>query len=84
MKNNNQTFLILFTVLLSHFYSFGQEENVVYENEIFNTNILSPLLHSENEPMSNPIIHLGTEEKLQLSFDDFSEDLQDYYYTIIH
>ena len=84
MKNNNQTFLILFTVLLSHFYSFGQEENIVYENEIFNTNILTPLLHIENEPMSNPIIHLSTEEKLQLSFDDFSEDLQDYYYTIVH
>ena len=84
MKNNNQTFLILFTVLLSHFYSFGQEENIVYENEILNTSILTPLLHTENEPMSNPIIHLGTEEKLQLSFDDFSEDLQDYYYTIVH
>ena len=32
MKNNNQTFLILFAVLLSHFYSFGQDENVVFEN----------------------------------------------------
>ena len=84
MKNNNQALLILFTILLSNFYSFGQEENVVFENEILNTNIFTPLLHSENEPMSNPIIHLGTEEKLQLSFDDFSEDLQDYYYTIIH
>ena len=84
MKNNNQYLLILFAVLLSSFYSFGQEENVIFENEIFNTNILTPLLHTENNPMSNPIIHLGTEEKLQLSFDDFSEDLQDYYYTIIH
>lgn len=84
MKNNNQYLLILFAVLLSSFYSFGQDENVVFENEIFNTNILTPLLHTENNPMSNPIIHLGTEEKLQLSFDDFSEDLQDYYYTIVH
>ena len=84
MKNNNQTFFIIFTVLLSHFYSFGQDENIVYENEILKTSILTPLLHTENEPMSNPIIHLDTEEKLQLSFDDFSEDLQDYYYTIVH
>ena len=84
MKNNNQYLLILFAVLLSSFYSFGQEENIIFENEIFNTNILTPLLHTENNPMSNPIIHLGTEEKLQLSFDDFSEDLQDYYYTIVH
>lgn len=84
MKNNNKYLLILFTVLISSFYSFGQEDNVVFENEILNTNILTPLLHTENNPMSNPIIHLGTEEKLQLSFDDFSEDLQDYYYTIVH
>ena len=84
MKNNNQYLLILFAVLLSSFYSFGQEENIIFEDEIFNTNILTPLLHTENNPMSNPIIHLGTEEKLQLSFDDFSEDLQDYYYTIVH
>ena len=26
-------------------------------NEIYNTNIITTLLHSENEPMSNPIIH---------------------------
>ncbi|MBT5353624.1 MAG: DUF5103 domain-containing protein [Flavobacteriales bacterium] len=84
MKNNNQYLLILFAVLLSSFYSFGQEENIIFEDEIFNTTILTPLLHTENNPMSNPIIHLGTEEKLQLSFDDFSEDLQDYYYTIVH
>ena len=44
MKNNNQTFLILFAVLLSHFYSLGQDENVVYENEIFNTNVFTDIL----------------------------------------
>ena len=57
MKNNNQYLLILFAVLLNSFYSSGQEDNVVFENKIFNTNILTPLLHTENNPMSNPIIH---------------------------
>ena len=84
MKNNNPALLIFFTILINNFSSFGQDENVIFENDIFDKNILTPLLHIENNPMSNPIIHLGTEEKLQLSFDDFSENLQDYYYTIVH
>jgi len=84
MKNNNPALLIFFTILINNFSSFGQDENLIFENDIFDKNILTPLLHIENNPMSNPIIHLGTEEKLQLSFDDFSENLQDYYYTIVH
>jgi hypothetical protein len=84
MKNNNQIFIIIFTVLLSNFHSLGQKENEIFENKILDTNIFTPLLHIENDPMSNPIIHLGIEEKLQLSFDDFSEDIQDFYYTIVH
>jgi len=84
MNNHNQNLLIIFTLLICNFNSFGQNENVVFENKILDTNIFTPLLHIENNPMSNPMIHLGTEEKLHLSFDDFSSNLQDYYYTVIH
>ena len=84
MNNNNHYFLIICTLSIFNFNSFGQNNNTIFKDKIFDKNIFTPLLHIENRPMSNPIIHLGSEEKLHLSFDDFSEKLQDYYYTIIH
>ena len=34
--------------------------------------------------MSDPIIELNSEEKLQLSFDELGDQMQTYFYTIIH
>ena len=84
MKFFNYIFLFFFT--LNTFFSqlFSQQTDSILKNNIYNSNIHTVLIHPEKNPLAYPIIHLGTEEKLQISFDDFNEELKDYYYTIIH
>ncbi len=56
----------------------------VYEDRIYHSNIHSLLLYNERSEQSFPLIALNSEEKLLLSFDDFSLLTQTYYYTIEH
>ena len=84
MKFFNYIFLLFFTLNTSFTQLFSQQTDSILKNNIYNSNIHTVLLHPVNNPLSYPIIHLGTEEKLQISFDDFNEELKDYYYTIIH
>jgi len=78
MNFKTTKYLLIFCVIFISLNANSQEDNIVYKN------IHTPLLHKQNNPLSYPIIKLNTEEKLQLSFDDFNTELQDYYYTIIH
>ena len=81
MRFNKCTFIIFLSLL---FYSEISESQNIFQNKIIDNNIHTALLHSENQPLSYPIIKLNSQQKLQLSFDDFSEEIQDYYYTIVH
>jgi len=55
-----------------------------YEDYIYDQNIKTVLLRLNEWELSAPVIKLKTEEKLKLSFDDFSENTKNYKYTIIH
>jgi len=55
-----------------------------YEDFTYNDNIKTILLYKDGFELAPPLIQLGTEEKLKLSFDDLSGELQSYKYTIIH
>ncbi len=55
-----------------------------YQNQIFKENIKTPLLYQKGWEMSEPVIQLGTNEKLMLSFDDLDADEKIYNYTLIH
>jgi uncharacterized protein YqgQ len=81
MRFNKCTFIIFLSLL---FYSEISESQNIFQNKIIDNNIHTALLHSEIQPLSYPIIKLNSQQKLQLSFDDFSEEIQDYYYTIVH
>ena len=71
-------------MLISNFSAYSQNKKSKLNNNIFDKNLHTALLHKIDDPLSYPIIKLNSEEKLQLSFDDFNKDLRDYYYTIIH
>ena len=53
-------------------------------NEIFAENIHTALLYKKDEPLSLPIINLGANNKITMSFDDFNTQKRDYYFTITH
>ncbi len=42
------------------------------------------ICHQLQDPLSQPIINLDSDDKLRISFDDLDADIKNYYYTIIH
>lgn len=61
------------------------EPNFVRNDDFtYNDKIKSVLFYNNINVMSYPILNLGSNDKLKLSFDDFSLELKYYHYTIIH
>ncbi|MDD3877475.1 MAG: DUF5103 domain-containing protein [Bacteroidales bacterium] len=61
-----------------------REDYLRYSNYIYKSNIKTVQFHRMGWEMSAPIMELGKNEKLKLSFDDLEADLKNYQYTIIH
>jgi hypothetical protein len=55
-----------------------------YDNFIYNSKIKSVQLYIQDNELSAPIIKLGSDNILKLSFDLFDLDLKRYQYTVIH
>ena len=63
-----------------------EEENtpLFYENHIYKESIHTPILCRSGAEMTYPILYLNSIETLTLSFDDFTDETSQYYYTIYH
>ena len=60
-------------------------ENYVRNEDLaYKPNIATVLLHKSGFELAPPIIRLGSDERLILSFDDFDGDVKQYKYTLIH
>ncbi len=55
-----------------------------YDNKVFDKNIRTVLLFKAGNPLSEPVIRLNTDEKLELHFDNLSDVRKNYHYTLIH
>ncbi len=55
-----------------------------FEDRIFRNNIKTVQLHVAGWEMTYPVIELGGNDELILSFDDMDGDVKNYQYTIIH
>ena len=55
-----------------------------YQDYVYRPTIKTVQLHEESFELSQPIINLGSEEKLKLSFDDLDADVKSYSYTFVH
>ena len=55
-----------------------------YEDYTYDDNIKTILLYKEGFALSPPLIQLGSDEKIHLSFDDLNTNLRTFKYTIIH
>lgn len=82
--------IFLFISILSFDHIYAQDDQ--YYNQgfirnqdfIYSQNIKTVLLFQEGNELSQPIIELGLDKKLVLSFDDLDADVKDYRYTVIH
>ncbi len=84
-KKTNMYKITLF-LLITLFYLNSFSQNTFFSDSIFNENIKTVQILADNSPFSYPIITLGTNQKLTLSFDDLNlkNKTSDYQYTIIH
>ena len=51
-------------------------------DSIYQTSIHTVLIHPVNKPLAIPVISLNEPTPLEISFDDFKSDYQDYYYSV--
>ncbi|MBI9032980.1 MAG: DUF5103 domain-containing protein [Bacteroidales bacterium] len=81
--------LVIAFLFLPQLYLLAQEDYykadfLRYEDYIYKENIHTMLIHREGFELAHPVIALNTNEKLLLSFDDFSDNATEYGYSIIH
>lgn len=55
-----------------------------YENHVYIPTIHTVTLENAAIALSEPVLQLGTEDKLMLTFDDLADDSRDFGYRIIH
>lgn len=56
----------------------------VYRDSIYKKDIRTLIIHKSGWELSYPIIHLNSDEALQIRFDDLSNEVKTYSYTVIH
>jgi hypothetical protein len=82
--------VLLSALLLLPFASNAQDDDYFddsylrYEDRTYQNSIKTVQFHIRNVPMSLPVIKLGSNEQLQLQFDDLDAEYDDYTYTVIH
>lgn len=64
--------------------SYFDENFLRYDNHIYKPNIKTVLFHRKGWEMSRPLIEMGSNSRLKLSFDDLDGGFKNYEYTIIH
>ena len=69
---------IVFCLGLQAIKGFGQSN----PDSIYQKNIHTVLIHPVNKPLAVPVISLNELTPLEISFDDFNTEYQDYYFSV--
>lgn len=84
----NQKIVYFFTLLniitAINTWASVKSDNYYYQNSVYREEIKSVQLYRDGNELSNPVIELGSDAKLVLKFDDLTEDVKNFSYTIIH
>ncbi len=72
---------VFFLLATSASFCFAQP---VYTNFTYAPNLRTVRLHLDGFPVSQPIVELNSGNRLRLSFDDLSNDIQRYRYRLVH
>lgn len=77
-------FVFAFKTANSQESDYFKDNRLRYENHVYRENIKTVILELENNPMSDPIIELKSDNRLHLSFDDLDAESKDYAYKFFH
>lgn len=83
-QNMNRKPVNLLFLLVFSFSAIAQINPYYHENAVFREEIKSVQLFREGFELSNPVLELGENARLILKFDDLSNAVKNYYYTILH
>ena len=75
---------ILFFLMLFGFFSSFVTAQVTNTDRVYDDNIVNVLLYANGNQLKDPVIELGSADRLTLSFDDLSNRQENYKYTLIH
>jgi len=76
-------YFFLFSFFLSS-VSYAQYEDITFEDYVYVTNIKSVAFYPSGNPLEPPIVYLGNQQNLFLSFDDMDNVQKEFSYEIIH
>ncbi len=82
--------LLLTILLFQHLVSIAQNNDYYnpdylrFDNVTYKKNIHTVKMHHAGNQLSYPIINLHGDAVLELSFDDFEQEIKTYNYTVIH
>jgi hypothetical protein len=82
MKYGYCFFLLFFLFSTSNLSA--QDEQLKYINYTYLENIRTVNFHPKGLVLGNPILELNAPTQLYLSFDDLSEEVKNYTYTVVH
>lgn len=82
MPSTQIAFIFIFSFL--HSPLFAQINELIYDNEVYMDNIKTVKFNLTGNMHSYPILDLGSNSTLSLSFDDLEGDFKNYFYSIIH
>ncbi len=77
MMQRSLILLFLFTTI-----GIGNVNAQLNPDKIFVASIHTVQVYPTGQPLAPPVIHLNTNSPLQISFDDFKAQYQDYYYAV--
>ncbi len=77
-------FLLINLIFLLVFCATAQDDNFYHENAVYRENIKTVLMHRKGFDLTNQVLELNQEAPLIFKFDDFSDEVKNYYYTVIH
>lgn len=61
-----------------------EPEATIYQDQVFAPNIKTVQLTKEGVDLSAPFLFMGSQERLELRFDDLDADVKDYRFTMVH
>ncbi len=77
-------FLLINIIFLLVSNVVAQDDKFYHENAVYNEDIKTVLMHRNGFDLTNPVLELNQEAPLIFKFDDFSAEVKNYYYTVIH
>jgi len=85
MRHKAVIIIIFLSIILTlNAWSSHKTDKYFYQNAVYKEGIKSVQLFRVGNELSNPVIELGSEAKLILKFDDLTEEVMPYSYTLIH